>query len=311
MAYIVRQAEMVDLPVIQEIYSYARDFMASTGNPTQWGTTNPPAWQLLDDIQKKDLYVVYDETGIHGVFYFRIGADPTYASIYDGAWHLDQPYGTIHRIASDGSGGILRTAVEYCGRQIGYLRIDTHNDNRVMRSALRKLEFVPCGIIFVSDGTPRIAYDRIARKKVYFDQTESDGPTAIFSTEAEYIPAGTVVNAMPVRHKQEVLRRFSEALDIQFLFEDRIPWVDFYAVPYLEVIAFDSEGGWIGTMGEGKPVVYVDADRKCWKIADNIQLFLSVTPGWKREMTPYDGLKIYPSIEAAKTELEFLDNRNL
>ena len=144
-----------------------------------------------------------------------------------------------------------------------------------------------------------------------FDMSDSDGPTAVFSTEAEYIPAGTVVNAMPVRHKQEMFRRFSEALDIQFIFEDKIPWVDFYSVPYMEVIATESDGGWIGTLGQDLPVVYVDAYKKCWKIADNIHLFLSVTPGWKRELTPCNDVRIYPSLEAAKEELEFIDIRNL
>ena len=176
-----------------------------------------------------------------------------------------------------------------------------------MQNALTKLGFRPCGTIYVSDGTPRIAFDRLNQKKIYYDISDSDGPTAIFSTEAEYIPAGAVVNAMPIRHKQEVFRRFSEALDIHFIFEDRIPWVDFYSVPYLEIIATDAEGGWIGTLGEDAPVVYIDADRKCWKIADNLHLFLTVTPGWKRSMTPCDMLKIYPSMEAAKEELEFID----
>lgn len=307
----VRQAVMEDLTRIEEIYAYARSFMASTGNPNQWGTTHPPVEQLQEDIGQGRLYVVQNETGIHGVFYFFIGEDPTYSDIYNGAWHREEEYGTIHRIAGDGSGGILRAAVEYCSSRIGYLRIDTHGDNRVMQNALKKLGFRPCGTIYVSDGTPRIAYDRVAKRKVYFDQSDCDGPTAVFSTEAEYIPAGTVINAMPVRHKQEVLRRFSEALDIQFIFEDKIPWVDFYAVPYMEVIAFDSEEGWIGTLGEDKPVIYVDRDRKCWKIADNIHLFLCVTPGWKRELLPCNDVTIYGSLEDAKAELEFADIHKL
>lgn len=311
MGYNLRQAQLNDLPRIEEIYAYARSFMVSTGNPDQWGSTYPATEQLHHDIRQGRLYVLYNDTGIHGVFYFFIGEDPTYAQIFDGAWHLDAPYGTIHRIAGDGAGGILRAAVEFCSGKIGYLRIDTHGDNRVMQNALKKLGFQPCGTIYVSDGTPRIAYDRPEKKKKYYDMSDSDSPTAIFSTEAEYIPCGTVINAMPVRHKQEVFRRFSEALDIQFIFEDKIPWLDFYSVPYMEVIATDSDGGWIGTSGEDTPVIYIDADRNCWKIADNIHLFLSVKPGWKREMTPYDGLKIYTSMEAAKAELEFVDIRNL
>ena len=160
MNYSVRKAEPADLPVIEKIYAYARGFMASTGNPNQWGTTHPPVDQLLEDIRQGRLYAVWGEDGIHGVFYFWIGNDPTYDKIYDGAWHRNDPYGTIHRIAGDGSGGILSAAVEFCAQQIDYLRIDTHHDNRVMQKAVEKLNFRACGIIYVEDGTPRIAYDR-------------------------------------------------------------------------------------------------------------------------------------------------------
>ena len=159
MEYRIEKAVMADLPRIQEIYSYARAFMAKTGNPNQWGTSHPPIDQLEKDIERESLRVVKEADTIHGVFYFCVEEDPTYAVIYDGAWHSDKPYGVIHRIASDGSGGILKAAVEYAKGPVGYLRIDTHEDNRVMQKALRKLGFRKCGIIYITDGTPRIAYD--------------------------------------------------------------------------------------------------------------------------------------------------------
>lgn len=162
MKYIVRQAQMSDLDRIEEIYAYARAFMAANGNPNQWGKTNPPVSQLKLDIADQLLYVMENETGLHGVFYFYIGDDPTYGKIYDGAWHSDLPYGTIHRIAGDGSGGILRTAVDFCKRQIDHLRIDTHEDNVVMQRAVQKQGFRRCGIIYIADGSPRIAYDLLS-----------------------------------------------------------------------------------------------------------------------------------------------------
>lgn len=160
MAYRVRNAEREDLPEIEKIYAYARSFMASTGNPNQWGKTNPPVEQLKKDIENRLLFVVTDDSGIHGVFYFYIGIDPTYHYIEDGAWHWSTPYGTIHRIAGDGSGGILKTAVDFCAAQSEHLRIDTHHDNIVMQNAVKKLGFLRCGIIYIADGSPRIAYDR-------------------------------------------------------------------------------------------------------------------------------------------------------
>lgn len=159
MEYSIKKATREDLPRIEEIYAYARQFMAKNGNPNQWGTAHPPVEQLKKDIEQNRLYLVTDRDTVHGVFYFCVEVDPTYAVIYDGAWHQEKTYGVIHRIASDGSGGILKAAVEFAKTQIGYLRIDTHEDNRVMQKAVQKLGFQKCGIIYIADGTPRIAYD--------------------------------------------------------------------------------------------------------------------------------------------------------
>lgn len=160
MEYTVCPAQLPDLGRIQEIYGYAREFMAKHGNPNQWGKTYPPIEQLRRDIAEEKLFVITDGQRIHGVFYFWIGQDPTYRRIV-GAWRSDSPYGTIHRIAGDGSGGILKTAVAFAEGKIGHLRIDTHEDNHVMQSALAKMGFQPSGIIYLEDGSPRIAYDYI------------------------------------------------------------------------------------------------------------------------------------------------------
>ena len=159
--YIIRKAKMQDLPRILEIYAYARSFMAKTGNPNQWGTTHPAQSQLSEDIRNGDLYIAEDGQGIHGVFAFFLGEDPTYGYIEDGSWRSSEPYGTIHRIASDGSGGVVSAAVDYCGEIISHLRIDTHHDNRVMQHVVEKLGFQRRGVIYIADGSPRIAYDRI------------------------------------------------------------------------------------------------------------------------------------------------------
>lgn len=158
MKNLVRPAQLADLGRIQEIYSYAREFMAKHGNPNQWGKTYPPTKQIKRDIAEGKLFAITDGQIIHGVFFFWIGPDPTYR-IIDGTWRSDSPYGTIHRIAGDGSGGILKTAVAFAEERIGHLRMDTHEDNRVMQSALAKLGFQPRGKIYLEDGSPRIAYD--------------------------------------------------------------------------------------------------------------------------------------------------------
>lgn len=155
----IRKATLKDLSRILEIYAYARDFMAETGNPTQWGDGYPKKELLIDDIDSDQLYVMEENAQVHGVFVFVIGDDPTYEIIEEGAWFDDSPYGTIHRIAGDGQvKGILQLCVDFCRKKIDTLRIDTHHDNIIMQRAIEKNGFQRCGIIYSVDGSPRIAY---------------------------------------------------------------------------------------------------------------------------------------------------------
>lgn len=154
----IRLACQTDMERILEIYRLARAFMAENGNPTQWKDGYPQQDMLEADIQSERLYVVESDR-ICGVFMFTIGDDPTYDYI-EGSWASASPYGVIHRIAGVG-GGIFESALEYCGQQIPHLRIDTHADNKPMQHLVEKAGFVRRGIIYVADGTPRIAYDRL------------------------------------------------------------------------------------------------------------------------------------------------------
>ena len=158
--YQIRQAQWADFDRILEIYAIARDFMAQTGNPTQWGNHYPPLSMLEADIPAGNLYVVEDQ-GIHGVFAYFSEPDPTYAYIEDGAWLSDRPYGTIHRVASDGSGGVFSAVLRFAMEQNSHVRIDTHADNKVMQHVLTKHGFTRTGIIYLEDGDPRIAYERV------------------------------------------------------------------------------------------------------------------------------------------------------
>ena len=164
MEYTVRAAKSADLNRIEEIYRNARVFMQNHGNPNQWGKTYPPIEQIQKDIAEEKLFVIEDGQIIHGVFFFWMGEDPTY-KVIDGKWRMDAPYGTIHRIAGDGSGGILKTAVAFAEKRIGYLRIDTHEDNRVMQKAVDRFGFLRRGLIYLEDGSPRIAYDYLKMEK--------------------------------------------------------------------------------------------------------------------------------------------------
>ncbi len=157
---IIRKAKDSDLNSILRVYEIAREYMRQNGNPNQWGTDKPPREMLVEDIKKGELFVGENADGsIPFVFAFILGDDPTYAYIEDGKWLSDEPYGTIHRIASDGSiKGTVKLAVDYCKNIISNIRIDTHHDNKTMQHVVEKIGFIKCGIIYIEDGTPRIAY---------------------------------------------------------------------------------------------------------------------------------------------------------
>ena len=155
----IQRAKQEDLTRIMEIYRIAQDYMISVGNPTQWGHSFPPAELIQQDIQNGICHLIVDGSTIHGVFALCEGEEPTYREIQDGAWLNDDPYVTIHRIASDGTAhGIFHAAVEYAKEQAANVRIDTHENNLTMQKLIEKYGFVRCGTIFVRNGSPRIAF---------------------------------------------------------------------------------------------------------------------------------------------------------
>lgn len=156
-----RKTTVDDLPLVMPVYENARRFMAATGNPNQWINGYPAIENIKADIERGVSYVGFTTDGtLAVVFSFIIGADPTY-SVIEGEWLNDEPYGTIHRIAS---AGVMRDVgsdvIRYCSTLVDNLRADTHHDNRVMQQLLLRNGFTLCGTIYLLDGRPRLAYHR-------------------------------------------------------------------------------------------------------------------------------------------------------
>ncbi|MCI8528372.1 MAG: N-acetyltransferase [Lachnospiraceae bacterium] len=158
----IRKASMTDLQEILQIYAHARERMRQNGNPSQWGERWPWEEVVAEDIEAGQSFVTEEEGKICGVFAFLPGIEPTYQKIENGSWLNEEAYGTIHRLAGDGwTKGVFAACQEYCGKIIPNIRIDTHADNHIMRHLLDKHGFKTCGIIYVEDGTPRIAYQKV------------------------------------------------------------------------------------------------------------------------------------------------------
>ncbi len=159
----IRKAKTDDLPQIRSIYNAAKTYMNASGNPNQWPEGYPPEEYLQKDIELARLYVCEEKGNPCGVFMLSAEDDPTYHYI-EGAWRNEEPYGVIHRIASDGTKkGIFKAVLQFCMEKLTEqnlfnLRIDTHEDNKTMQHLVEKYGFKRCGIIYLENGSPRIAY---------------------------------------------------------------------------------------------------------------------------------------------------------
>ena len=155
--------------------------MRADGNHDQWSAPGfPDDSILLRDIARGGGFVIESTVmpGLTGhlaapriVAYFALlpSPEPTY-DVIDGAWLSDEPYGVIHRMASYPEvHGIFSTIIDYATSRFAHLRIDTHRDNHIMQHLIKKHGFTYCGIIWLEDGTERLAYERL---------TADGGPSA-------------------------------------------------------------------------------------------------------------------------------------
>ncbi len=154
-------------------------------------------------------------------------------------------------------------------------------------------------------------------KKVYLDRSKNIGAISIFMADAEVISAGTTIYSMSIKEKNKEYKRFATEYDIHFIFDDNIPEVAFYTVPQFDIMAIDSCGGFIGTIGgftdmeSNMPIGYIDKDKKCYLISNNSKDFMKRVADWKNHLSIYEDMMIFGDIEDAKRVLEFFDFQRL
>lgn len=150
-------------------------------------------------------------------------------------------------------------------------------------------------------------------RKVYLDRTKLTGAINVNLKDTEVIPAGTTTFPMSVNDKNEEYQKFANDYDIHFIFDDDIPHLGFYTVPYVDIMAKDSKGGFIGTVGQqcdlesGAPICYINRHLECLIISENGEDFQSNIESWQDNLKPYDKITVYRSKAEAERELEFID----
>lgn len=161
----IRRMKETDLEDVMELYAGARAFMKRIGNGTQWKDSWPPREVIEEDLEKQRIHVLEEDGTILAVFMYVYGdhAEHDYDVMVSGEWLLDGPYGVVHRIAAREGSHAGRECLRWAIRESdGHLRIDTHKNNAAMIHTLRTLGFTECGIIRLSNGEDRIAFEIIS-----------------------------------------------------------------------------------------------------------------------------------------------------
>ena len=182
----IRPARESELPRLMELFDTARAYMRKNGNTVQWVNGYPSEDLIRQDIAQDRAFVVEEDGIAEAVFCYLAGrhVEPTYAVVYGGAWPDDAPYGVIHRLASSGKlRGVMGLCADWALSRCPVLRVDTHESNATMRSAMARLGCAERGTIILGDETPRIAF-----------QKRRDCPIRECRSEEDFRAAGTVLS---------------------------------------------------------------------------------------------------------------------
>lgn len=167
----IKRTNREDIDTLMPIFEEARKTIASLGID-QWQNGYPSREVIEEDVKLMQSYFVESDGETVGTFALIEDGEPTYDRIFGGAWlsgDKKDTYFAIHRVAVSvkcRGKGTSTQIIDYCAekaRKSGKisLRIDTHEGNTVMRKMLEKHGFICCGKIFLHDGEPRVAYEKM------------------------------------------------------------------------------------------------------------------------------------------------------
>ena len=163
-----RKSKVEDIPEIMRIIKEAQEYFKSKGID-QWQDGYPNEDNLKGDISADESYVMLIDGEIVGTAAISFRGESTYDKIYEGEWLIDRKYGVVHIVdvinEFKGQGlshKIMKFSEDKC-KELGYssIKIDTHEENFVMRGLLEKNGFEYCGIILLEDGAERVAYEKL------------------------------------------------------------------------------------------------------------------------------------------------------
>lgn len=159
----IRNAQYEDIGAIMAFVGHSRGVMRGNGNNAQWGNGYPGEQDILQDISADIGRIIEHRGRACGYFALLTTPEPTYSYIEGGQWLDDStPYGTLHRLCSDGTvRGMAAAAFGYCEQRCASMRADTHMLNRAMLHIMQQRGYSRCGVVYMDDGSPREAYQKM------------------------------------------------------------------------------------------------------------------------------------------------------
>lgn len=162
----VRRMMEKDLDECVEIIEDAKASLKARGI-NQWQEGYPNKESLVNDIEQNAGWVLEDQGKIIGMMALSFEGEASYQRI-EGKWMGNESYGVIHRLAilSQYKGKkvadeLLNHAIQKAKeKKIGFLRIDTHEKNQSMQNWIGRNQFQFCGIVTLSSGALRNAYEK-------------------------------------------------------------------------------------------------------------------------------------------------------
>ena len=164
----LRKSTEQDIPEIMNIIKEAQNYFKQN-HINQWQNNYPNIQTVLTDIKNGYGYVLLEDDIIIATVSISFDGEKNYEKIMDGNWLSFGDYVVLHRLAvkndckGKGISSILLNMIEkICiEKDIHSIKIDTHEQNISMQRLLDKNGFQYCGVIFVADQSPRVAYEKI------------------------------------------------------------------------------------------------------------------------------------------------------
>ncbi|HAT4071606.1 GNAT family N-acetyltransferase [Clostridium perfringens] len=165
-----RQANISDLDKIVEIIELSKKYLKET-KVDQWQDGYPAKEDLRRDIESGNSYVLTNKDEIVATTVISLDGESTYNSIFNGEWITNEEYIVMHRVAVHDrykGKGIFKELIKEAenlalNKGIFSIKIDTHRDNISMQKAVLKNDFKKCGIIYLEDGSERIAFEKVMK----------------------------------------------------------------------------------------------------------------------------------------------------